>query len=365
MGLNDWWNKDTQDANNFLSTGVFNNVVHDWANQDDDHHKISSVFSGLGNCTSSSQCPAGYACVGNTCSKQSSSGSGNGTPYTSGLSDCNDPNSDCNGANGCQSTPNCGETDAQHCCGTRCCGFSSVSSPNPGVQCYCGPCPDPASCNDFCAGYLAANGEKGPGCSEGSDGNSCDSCTYCFNGECKPLASAPCWCGDGNNCASGTCEKCVTDPESPSYGDCIHSDEGCQECSTIFNHRCPCNRILNPVTVCRSVPYSGLSTSNLAQQEAARQCEKECETKPDPCVPECEYYTRCTDTGTGVASCLAGETQTGTLTVGDETCVFCKKCDYSGLPTICKDTGCNCHDDCGDCESCSAGGVCVPDTACE
>lgn len=362
MGLNDWWNKRTEDADNFLSTGVFNNVVRDWANQDDDHHKISSVFSFLGDCTSSSQCPAGYACVGNTCAKQSSSGSGNGTPYTSGLSDCNDPNSDCNGANGCQSTPNCGETDAQQCCGTRCCGFGSPSSSNPGVQCYCGPCPKQASCNDFCAGYLAANGVVGPGCSEGSNGNSCGSCSYCSAGECRPLSGGPCWCGDGNNCAV-ECEKCVTDPESPNYGDCIHSDEGCQSCATIFNYLCECNYVLPEVTACKSLPLQGVQPINLAQQKAAALCDETCQ-QPNPCLPQCENKTFCTDTGTGVAACPAGYTQTGTLTVGEETCVFCQKCSTEGLPDSCKDCDCNCNDDCGDCEICAADGTCQPDPKC-
>lgn len=288
--------------------------------------------------------------------------------------DPDDPNSPCNtgGPGACQQTPNCGDTEGRDCCGTRCCSFGSASSTRPGVHCWCSECPPWPTCSDFCEAYLKANGEPGPGCAEGRDGNSCDSCSVCESGECvKDTFSPPCWC-EGEGCNTNGCYKCNTDPESFDYGDCEFDGSNCQQCATIRNHMCPCGRlftgpiILPDITVCKAYGAGGLLPINLAQQKAVEMCNELCKGEPaDPCKPRCSTPVRCTDTGTGVLACKPGETQVGSIESGGEMCLLCEACDYSGLPDSCKECDCNCNDDCPSCQLCGADGTCYPDPACE
>ena len=376
MGLNDFWST-SQRANDFLRTGSFNDTVRNegsntgsWSRNVGGGGNNNSLSTGSG-CTGSSQCPSGWACVDGICQQMGSGG--NQQQYSPGGGDCDpdDPESPCNsgGPGACQQTPGCGDdSEARDCCGERCCSFGSASSSRPGVNCFCGPCPPWPGCTSFCSSYLKANGVPGPGCTEGRDGNSCDACTECdgnVGGECQPLSiGAPCWC-EGEECNGDACQKCETDPESSDYGECSLDAANCQDCATITNYLCPCNVTLPPVTVCKPYGAGGLLAINLAQQEAARQCQEVCAARPDPCAPECTNHTRCTDIGTGVAACLEGETQTGTLEVGGETCVFCEKCDISNLPDSCKECDCNCHLDCPECTFCNASGQCEQDPACD
>ena len=375
MGLNDFWST-SQRANDFLRTGSFNDTVRNegsntgsWSRNVGGGGNNNSLSTGSG-CTGSSQCPSGWACVDGICQQMGSGG--NQQQYSPGGGDCDpdDPESPCNsgGPGACQQTPGCGDdSEARDCCGERCCSFGSASSSRPGVNCFCGPCPPWPGCTSFCSSYLKANGVPGPGCTEGRNGNSCDACTECdgnVGGECQPLSiGAPCWC-EGEECNGGACQKCETDPESSDYGECSLDAANCQDCATITSYLCPCNVTLPPVTVCKPYGAGGLPAISLAQQEAAKRCQEECATTPDPCAPECTYHTRCTDTGTGVAACLEGEAQTGTLEVGGETCVFCEKCDTSNLPDRCKECDCNCHIDCPPCQLCGSDGTCYPDPAC-
>ena len=362
MGLNSWWNDQAQKAEEFLSTGTYNDTVRNRSSYSDSGGDIYAYNK----CTSSSQCSSGHACVGGNCVRMDAGGS-NGQVNYPGQCNSNSPGGCGSGGPGaCQPAPTpCGDGGGGgSCCGSRCCTFGSATSALPGIHCHCGDCPPLPGCNAFCESYLKANGEPGPGCSEGRDGNSCTECEYCESGECLPLGSAPCWCDDGNDCAAVDCHRCQTDPEAAGFGTCQFNAEGCQECAQITNHVCSCNLVLTPVTVCRPYGYSGTATINLAQQLANEVCAEACEKEPDPCKPKCTSVTRCTDTGTGVASCLEGERQTGTLEAGGVTCVFCETCDYDNLPESCKDCDCNCHDDCPDCQICAADGTCQPDPNC-
>jgi len=373
MGLSDFWDAGNR-ANDFLRTGstsnsrdLLRNPGDSFVVKDSNDSWVGGAPTGSGgtaSCHSSTQCPSGYACVNGQCTPMSAGGQ---NQQNSAGQDCDpdDPNSPCNtGAPGaCQQTANCGDTDGKDCCGTRCCSFGSASSSRPGVHCWCSDCPPWPTCSDFCEAYLKANGEPGPGCSEGVDGNSCDACNYCQSGQCRPTTfSPPCWC-EGSECNAGNCEKCQKESDKADFGECVFDGSNCKQCATIRNHLCPCNRILPDITVCKAYVEGGLPPINLPQQEAARRCEEEC-AKPDPCEPKCSSVTRCTDTGTGVAACLEGETQTGTLQAGGETCVFCQKCNTEDLPESCKDCDCNCHDDCPDCQLCGADGTCQPDPKC-
>ena len=346
----------------------------------------------------------------------SSGGSGSGdTPCNTGSGD------------GCQQEPGCdkdGKGPDRKCCGEQCCKQDPVTGK---ISCFCGKCPEPffpdpfdpfppfppfpdiqwppppesgdipgvadgdegppavdpggdptepdpsggiggggfgPGCSTFCSAYFRANGEAGPGCSTGPDGNSCDSCSYCSTTYgCLPSdpEDAPCWCGDGEQCGED-CQKCVTDPVDERFGECAPADDGsCQECATVQNYRCSCNKTVT-ATACQSVPYSGPLTVNLAQQKAAAMCATLCKPEEkDPCEPSCIYATFCTDTGSGVAQCPPGLYQTGFLEVGGESCVICQRCT---LPDDCGGVDCNCHSDCPDCFLCGSNGECYPNPVC-
>lgn len=377
MGFNDFWNDRADAANDFLNTGVINSIVQNSNNFSSG--SLSSPSTGSGNsglstgsnCVSTSQCPSGWGCVNGRC-QQLTNGSSTSisSPGRGGNCDPDEPEAPCNsgGPNSCQEQPQCGDTDdqarARDCCGTRCCSFGSASSSRPGISCYCGECPPLPGCTRFCDSYLKANGEVGPGCGEGSGGNSCDGCSECdgnVGGECQPIfIGADCWCEQEGECNSDNCETCVTDEDSPDLGSCRLDESNCQQCATITNHLCPCNIILPPITVCKPYGEGGLLPINLAQREAAEQCGEECDIKPDPCKPKTTSATYC-----GGVACPEGSTQTGFLEAGGETCVFCSTKDYSDLPDSCKDCDCNCHDDCPNCQLCGADGTCYPDPACE
>lgn len=317
MGLLNWWNDNESQAERFLKTGTYNDLVRNRPSYSSNNNNGSS-----NGCTSSSQCGANFACVGGQCVRMDAGGN-NGQVNYPGQCDSDDPTAPCNagGPNSCQQTPTpCGSDtsrdDARDCCGTRCCSFGSASSTRPGIHCYCGECPPWPTCSSFCEAYLKANGEKGPGCSEGRDGNSCDSCTHCASGQCVPNLSnfTPCWCDDGNECSTKDCQRCQTDPEKEDYGECYFEEEGCQKCASIVNHLCPCGKVLSPITVCQPYNGGGLLPINQAQQQAAEQCAELCKND-DECPP----------------------------------------------------VECHCHDDCGDddCSICDEEGTCQPNPACE
>ena len=362
MGLDNWWNEAASKAEDFLGSGRHNETVLNAPLNYNTGSRVSRLAGGgglFGGCTGSSQCPAGYACINGVCNYMDvGGGATGGSAASAGDCDGNDPLSPCNQSspNSCQQTPNCGnDPQPRECCGARCCRSSGA-----GVSCFCGDCPPLPGCSDYCTNYRAANGEDADNCG----GKSCDECSECNNRECVPLGSgAPCHCGQDSPCP-GDCMKCVTDPESSSLGLCTLSPDDCMDCATIYDYQCPCNVILPSVTACKPWGADGLTSSNLAYAKAASMCSNGPCKDPDPCAPQCENQTYCTDTGTGATSCPAGWSQTGTLEAGGERCVFCQKCSTDNLPESCKDCDCNCHNDCKDCEICNAQGVCVPDPQC-
>ena len=339
MALNDYWNDDAQrKAENFLRTGTFSDVVRNAPlNNDIVDLDDGSDLNNQGGCTSTSQCPAGYACVNGRCRSMyqgPTGGTSGGQWNNAGACDQDDPNSPCNqgGPTGCQSRPTCGDGDPyqvreEDCCDQkRCCSFGSASSSRPGINCYCGECPPQPSCSSFCAGYEAANGVAGPGCSTGNTGNSCNACTYCQDGQCvdkQPGPFTPCYCNGGRNCGEeGECHHCQTEPEEANFGGCVYKEENCKDCSTLRNHICSCGKILPPITICKPKSQGGKNAATLVREEARRRCALLC--KKD-----------CTDYSSG------------------------------NLPEECKDCDCNCDNDCKECEFCNAQGFCEADPQCE
>lgn len=365
-GLSDFWS-DSQKALDFLSGGnssEFGDLVKP--------KDTLVTYQGLSSpmvpveapnvaCTSSNQCASGWACVGGVC-QPLPPGSGEAGDQASGpgLSpDCDpgNPNSPCNsgGPDACQQTPTCGDrTDARECCGSRCCYFGSASSPLPGVSCFCDECPPLPGCSSFCESYLKANGEVGPGCTEGPNGNSCDSCTYCNGGKCDDLfIGAPCWCKEPE--CGKDCETCDTTPGSPTLGECIFSESSCQICVESYNFECPCG-VLTSVKTC--VPY-GENPWTEHNNKLLKACDDVCIRSDDPCsAPECVTSTFFGED----AVCPPGAARSGNIQVGDQTAIICEECTDNASCGACD---CNCDDDCESCEICSpADCECIPDPEC-
>lgn len=377
--LNDFWST-AQRAEDFLNTGFINDTVrnagYETRNETRNEARNERTEDRLDRgytCFSTSQCPSGWGCVGGVCA-QLNSGSNDGISTPGGGSDCDpdNPQSPCNsgGPNSCQQTPQCGDDsngrdEARECCNNRCCTFGSASSSRPGVHCFCGDCPDLPGCSSFCDSYLKANGEGGPGCREGFDGNSCGGCTECDNGECRPITlGAPCYC-ENSECDAQDCQKCDTDEESLTFGQCLPNPDGCQDCATITNHRCPCGVVLPPITACVPHGKSGPTAVNTAQDKAATQCEEECDNL-DPCAPLVTTFLQCAGDD-GPATCPPGSTQTGVVEAGGQECAFCKIEDSCSTPASCPENKieCHCHDDCPDCEFCNSTGSCQREPVCD
>ncbi len=389
MSFNDFWNTSNR-ANDFLRTGKLNDTVRDsnttfsvktkdWDGNITEPPPAVTAPQG-GSCHSTSQCPAGWACIGYVCT-QMTPGSGDQQWQSAGSGgDCdpNDPVSPCNagGEGACQQAPTCEgglAEEARDCCGTRCCSFGSASSPRPGVHCFCGKCPPYPGCTQFCDNYLKANGDPGPGCKEGFKGNSCDNCTYCegnVGGECKPIeVNAPCWCEQSTDCSQASpgfnyshkgCLECQTDETKPGFGDCTYvGDEKCQDCSTIRNYMCPCNKVIDPVTAC-AVRSEGVTAISKAQKKARDICDELCEADPNECVPRNRTEKRCCFEDYG--DCTNPSCDPGTIQIGsifDDNGYGCVICQYpEEFVDSCCVPECNCHDDCGECEQCNNEGKC-------
>lgn len=347
-GLSGWWNNYFDErsalAAEFRETGDLNNVVVN-RNKLDPGNKVVG-------CTANSQCASGWACVGGRC-QQVLDDSGT-TGGVSGPGDCDitdqidEEVTTCptknGGPDGCQEKPTCGdgspdEGDPENCCSEeRCCQYGSLSSPFPGVRCFCGPCPTYAECSQFCDSYLKANGEPGPGCKEFFNGNSCDSCTFCdTNLTCQPLDDAPCYCDGGKECnKSESCLTCNTDPESPGFGDCEEDTVNCKECATIA-HTCCAGNALPTFEYCQPKGSSGLSALEGGIEYAKKLCARKygdtcCE--PDcHCHADCAEYEECG--GNGVCAplpCCSGWTLNYTYyaVARGETGSYPFDCQYGG-----------------------------------
>lgn len=359
----------------FLAGNQWSNLVTDPL--DRAFSEFGRNIRGNGSCTSSSQCPSGYACVNGNCIRTSTTPTGGGTSggQINNAGGCrqNDPNSPCNsaGRSACSTTPNCGNIPSprpEECCGSRCCSFGSATSSRPGVNCYCGKCPEDKgkSCNIFCDGYSSANGEDVMGCTPEVSCTACTSCSL-FSGTCEPVSGAPCWC-EGSECQQD-CLSCDINPASPSFGLCIPARSGaCSACTHVESYECPCGETVGPITACRiygpggsgyggNVIISSKSATELAQEQCASasscdECKGDCTSKTySGDVPPCPGQTKCTDNGS-----IAG--------TGGQNFSFRTECDMSKVPDSCSDAECNCHSDCAACELCSQAGTCQEDSEC-
>jgi len=380
MGLNSWWRDSADKADNFLDTGAYNDVVRNAPLNNDATSGSSNDFNQLNGCTSSAQCPAGYACVNGQCTLMgtgSTGGSSNGQWNSAGGCNQDDPNSPCNsgGPNSCSQTPNCGnipDPRPQDCCGTRCCSYGSASSSRPGVHCWCGECPpwpEWRKCSIFCDSYTAANGESVMGCNEDNSCNECNECDL-FSKSCEPKDDAPCWC-EGSECQG--CFKCDTEPTSDNFGGCSVAFLGaCSVCTHVDSYKCPCGEIVGPITACSKYGPGGSGyggnvtlTSKTALQLAQEKCAPA--SSCDPCRGDCTSRSYCSDTTGPPPPCPPGIkcTNTGTLSAGGVDCTFRTECDMSNVPESCKNCDCNCHNDCPNCQICGEDGECHPDPDCE
>jgi len=394
MSLNDFWNKPDRrlggrvggfwgsTAKPISSFGL-KSTLDDSELESEGDSTGSTDLSSF--CSSTDQCPSGYACVNGKCefmspnqtdswqwnSPGSCGGQGAGTGGGSGGSNGSGCNS--GGPGSCQQTPNCGEVSKpkpEECCGSRCCRYGLTSLT---VNCTCGPCNDGgggSECSFFCDSYWPANGISTMGCNEENTCSECETCDF-FDRQCSPASDAPCWC-DHVSC-SDNCLTCVSNPSSGSFGGCVAAAPGaCSVCTHVDSYQCPCGGVVGPITACSKWSDAGGSGYGgnviLTTQTATEIAEAKCASVSD-CdeCNKCETKTYCTDTNGSPPPCPDGSscTQTGYIEVGGVTCILINECDHSGDPDSCQECcQCNCHSDCGPCEICAGDCTCAPDPAC-
>lgn len=339
-----WWESlkgRREKAGAFLDTGIVTDVVRDQDAARRDNHLTPVATDQKYLCTSNNQCASGWACVGGECVPVADdSGTTGGT---SGPGDCNLTEDgvlgtcpDIGGPDACQeaATPGSCATDlrGELCCSEeRCCTYGSLSSPFPGVNCYCGPCPQPA-CTNYCDAYLKANGvpDISNGCSEGLEGNSCDSCSFCEFGSCSRLEldDAPCWCDGGKACnRSQSCLTCDTDPGSSDFGECKQAEEDCQECVTI-SHACCDSFSVPEFTYCQAFDAPGPGVVESARLYAAKLCR---EKYKDKCQNEDGTGEWCYDSGNQGIECHCNA-DCGT----EDGCYYCEASGTCQLKSKCQ-----------------------------
>ena len=371
----------------------------------------ATVYAEYTSCTSSSDCGSGYSCIDGRCMAPGITGAGSGSGTTSGSSSVScepDPNpipppggpggSSCGGStpSGSSFTPSAGPCSkpgcskdvsaingaggggyADECCGERCCRFFSSGPGGVGVQCFCGPCPPPQRCQEYCDSYDKAFGSPPEGCNAATY---CSECEYCDSfgpfTECKPyLSGGPCWCGGGNAC-SNSCEQCKVD------GTCEYDCNNCETCLTMYNQLCNCKEGGPKYTTIRCCT-SSCNQSDLQFEDCKNDgCDSVCPPGGgggDPCKGDCYNRTCCEQAPppdcdfppcvqpSSCPPCPAGSSckNIGFISAGGETCYVEEVCDKGNVPSSCGDSECNCHLDCPDCQLCGTDGKCYPDPRCD
>lgn len=343
-------------------------------------------------CTSKADCGAGFACIDGQCTRIHTRNGGNWTPNS-----CGDDSitwvctkGDKSGSNDTCTKPTPGNCDKDPICpGERCCRQQADGS----IRCVCGSCEqtDTSTCNVYCDQQYKAFGVVRPGCytrdMEGfgeCGGNICDECKFCedtFLGyaECvlgeqdDPFNPLPCHCFP--KCAE-ECHICNKDTDSPNFGDCEYSPDNCQQCCTLYNYECPnCpNTYIPEGSHCEPVGSTKPCITALREKLAAQCAQKQCQ---DPCAPT-GSFSRCVDGSAPVdpianpggpsgQSCPEGKTcqYTGYIEAGGKTCYLYSTWVTADIPPECKESDCNCHDDCPDCQLCGSDGKCYNDPVCD
>lgn len=381
--LEEFWNKneiarERARQQRYLNSGAYNGYVGEGVPQQ---------------CTDSSQCASGFKCAGGFCVKGEDYGAGifDGQGCGSGSGGSNGGGGECSG--GTELVTLYGDPefvdfytdlreqgdyfsasgfvknglgkvtirDATGACiyegcggfGTRpgpdgsCCNGGSASTNGGTASCPPPPSP-PSECSKQCTSYFQSTGELAENCTDQVTCKECEDCVSVLGGadQCVPT-DGPCYCDAAAPC--GACELCGEN------GECAASTENCVTC-----YDCA---ITCPNGQTSSARYCGSDASFTGcRAYAAEQCP---DPPSDPCAGDCTTVT--TYDGDPIPPCPAGKVcrESGFIQVGGSSATLTEQCDFSGLPDDCFPCDCNCDNDCGDCEICSAAGVCVPDPACD
>ena len=364
-GFRTWWTKQAAKAETFQRSGGLkeSDVVSGY----DPNRQVSANPT---KCTSSTQCASGFVCINGECI-EGIIGTRNGSGEVSGPGAPCDPPAPGTGGNACGSgigtnTPTCtlakcdntNTLEPDEHCGTTCCRYSGT-----GVVCYNGECPY-SGCSQFCTSYLASNGEPGPGCSDGPEGNSCDECTFCdvYSGAvgiCTPKSEGfaegtePCWCDTAEQCVD--CDKCSTDPDDVfDFGKCTYDETDCYNCAQLSNYECGCG-LLAQGYHCEPVnsPNPAISVlRNKLEEQCAKDCICNAEQKYKEWVTPTQTEPPCPD-----GWCCEIESSTSTEVDGVTYTKYVRKDSNCGQATTCgaRPIECNCHAECEACQECNNG----------
>jgi len=351
--------------------------------------QLDEEQTGIGSCISNKQCPTGYACIDGKCVKIY-------TRDNTTWGTCGDERLDfpCKErgpktTNECStSRPGPGDCQESDCgSGPKCCRQNADSS----VSCYCGFCEDVEAgvCNVYCDTTYKLFGTVSAGCAKSGgvglcDGNICSECSECevdlFGGppKCQRYEPddpfAPCWC----TTCDGPCERCQTDPSASNFGNCVFDATNCNSCCSVTNPECECGSLLAlGGTISSCSPYLGRPCMDVLYEKIGALCAEKCEKEPDPCAAT-GSYKYCVNgsapidpatnpEGPAGYTCPSGKVceYTGFIEGGGQTCYLFNTWTLDEIPTDCEDCGCNCSNDCGDCQICGEDGNCTADPACE
>ena len=257
-------------------------------------------------CWGTSDCAAGYACIGGECKSVRGTTPGNLT----GPGDCEiDPapegSQDCNGPDGCVEigVGDCGSDleGGLNCCGPTYKGWVTTNIKGDGglgtswTETWVEQCePIAGRCDQYADGWFKSTGEIPSGYTADDICSSCEECRN--NGACFPISfNPPCYCSNAESCQDeeGPCYSC--DVET---GDC---EKDCKDCmmqnSSLFTCNCDpsgtvrqANCSINPCT------QYGVDGKNCNQQmiEAREEFCKQnfpCDDPDNECLEGCKQLT--------------------------------------------------------------------------
>lgn len=378
MGLSDYWGERRSNSlsskakaagRNTLSESKRDSVTSSNKDEEDLTRPGSPGYGQTTStgCTGASQCSSGYYCVNGTCLQGYSGAVGDGGSI-SGCGQDQVNSGDCGSTVGrpedC-STSICGAKygvsprDNTCCNEETCCESDELGK----VTCRCGACDPPNQyCDPFCAAKFVVFGSLSVNCTQE---NVCTRCEECRPGAtpesnaCEPLNPelANCWCDQSKSSPPEECLKCAAN------GDWI---EDCENCEATYDVSVDCGCARATAKCVRPGCISGEGNQeciDLAWNTCYQACQDDPDPEPDPCTGNCYSQNFCDGPP---PACPAGSscTDNGTITAGGRTCYIRTVCDKTGVGSECEEPECNCNADCGDCELCSAQGVCEEDPDC-
>ena len=271
-----------------------------------------SINTPEGTCVTSTDCPSGYSCIGDSCVRTDvyvDFGSGSNTPGNCEIEDdegnpvadvpfkCGD-----GGRTSCSNGGTCGEGQEEVAAKWYNSGWKAIYSiygggccnnPSRGIYIaideqgnrkkvkYCGPSGTYVGCTPYCT--LAAYYGRG---ADGCDGKACDvPCESCLAGTCYQ-SSWPCFCPGADPCPD--CWQCGAGGDTNNCGSRNADGSKIDGCKKKVKYDCQCDCGQAPIEI------EGVGdTYDEAQANASDACNAKCEGGEADCFNYCRIECHC------------------------------------------------------------------------